>query len=411
MADAGRCADLRMDTRTAIFAPSFSSLQIAPVGSPLAPPVITLGSSDRVEMKWDERSTDRRYLRYELIHCDADWRPSRLLVSEYLDGFNEATVDEPVLSAFSENLYHHYSITVPDGQMRPKVSGNYLIRVYDEEDPDRTLLQGRFYVVEPLADIASQVSSRTDVDVNDSHQQLSLGVETRRVPGLTDPFSQLLLAVQQDSREDNAVLLSRPLRVQGTYAVYEHLPSLIFPAGNEYRRFETVTPRYPGLGVESVRYISPFYHYNLFTDTPRADSQYLYDQTQHGRYVTRNSDATDGDTEADYGIVHFTLDMPRRPDVDIYIDGDLTLRRFSPESRMVYNPETSRYEASLLLKQGSYNYQYLALPAGTEGPALTSVVEGDKFETVNEYFVRVYFRPPGARADRLVGTTLIFSGT
>lgn len=113
--------------------------------------------------------------------------------------------------------------------------------------------------------------------------------------------------------------------------------------------------------------------------------------------------------EADYVVAHFALEMPELINTDIFLDGDFTYRRFSPESRMIYNPATNCYEKNLLLKQGAYNYQYLAVPTGSM-QGKTSIVEGNFYQTINEYIVMVYHRPPGSRYDRLVGTTFIYSG-
>ncbi|MDE5752410.1 MAG: DUF5103 domain-containing protein, partial [Duncaniella sp.] len=190
--------------------------------------------------------------------------------------------------------------------------------------------------------------------------------------------------------------------------IYEHLRPLIFPAGNEYRRFETVSTNYPGMGVERIERDAPVYNMMLYADEPRASKDYLFDRTQHGRYLVRSSDVSDSSTEADYVMTNFTLAMPPLAGYDIFIDGDLTDRRFSPSSRMVYNEASGAYEQSLLLKQGSYNYQYLAVPSGSlKGE--TGPVEGNKYQTVNEYTVKVYHRPKGTRFDRLVGYGVVSS--
>ncbi|MCM1337614.1 MAG: DUF5103 domain-containing protein [Candidatus Amulumruptor caecigallinarius] len=382
-------------------------------GQPQSVPVITLGTLDKLTVRWDEMADERRYLRYRLTHCDRDWHPSRLLESEWLDGFNEAQVEDFAYSRLTPNHYINYTLSIPSADMAPTRSGNYLLEVYDEENPDDVLVRVPFYITENLADMAMTVSSRTDIDINDSHQQLSVAADLHRLDPGADLMSTLTLEVTQNGRQDNMAVTDRPLRLRGSTAIYEHDRRLIFNAGNEYRRFETVTPRYPGMGVERVSWIDPYYHFELYPDAPRAGEPYSYDSTQFGRFKVRNSDGYDtpgsSDTDADYVMVHFALDMPRRVDGEIYLDGDFTQRRFAPESRMNWNPATNRYEASILLKQGSYNYQYLLLPAGST-IASTAPVEGDKFETVNEYVVRLYFRPPGARADRLVGTASIISG-
>ena len=69
------------------------------------------------------------------------------------------------------------------------------------------------------------------------------------------------MAVQQNGRYDNEVALRHPLRATRTVARYEHQPQLIFEAGNEYRRFETVSTTYPGMGVESTDWVEPYYHF------------------------------------------------------------------------------------------------------------------------------------------------------
>lgn len=150
-------------------------------------------------------------------------------------------------------------------------------------------------------------------------------------------------------------------------------------------------------------------HYELYPAASRRYEPYLYDQTQYGRYTVRNDAVTDSDSQAKYCIVHFTLNEPQRIDGDYYIEGDLTGRRFGPDNRMIYNQQTQRYEASLLLKQGSYNYQYLFVPKGTQ-KGMTQPIEGDKYETVNQYTILVYHRGPMDRADSLIGAATVTSG-
>ncbi len=393
------------DTRTAIFDPDFSTLQVYVDDEILADPVITLDGSRRLTVEFDERADDVRYMRYSLTHCNADWRPSDLIAIEYLDGFNEGVVDDYGFSHATTVQYIHYRISLPNDRILITHSGNYLLRVYDESDPDVTLLQARFKVTEQSVGISGQVSSRTDVDYNRSHQQLSVAVDPGKLP-VQDAFNDFKLVVTQNNRSDNARILLHPLRMQGNSLIYEHLPELIFDGGNEYRRFETVSTRVPSMNVETVAYQYPYYHAILAGDEVRAYDCYAYDSTQAGRYVVRESDSSDSPTEADYVITHFTLYMPQLQGVDIHIEGDLTNRRLDDTSRMRYNPETEAYEKALLLKQGSYNYQYLAVPQGT-ATGVTATVEGNFYNTGNEYQLAVYRRLPSERADRLLGYSTI----
>lgn len=390
------------DTMTGVFDERIKSLQVRLDGNDFAAPVVVLGSSDRIRIDFDHLAEDREYFRYSLQHCDARWQPSGLVDSEFLDGFNEGSIEDYGYSQATVVHYVHYSLTIPNEEVAPTISGNYLLRIYRENEPDEPLLQCRFMVSEQTVPVSAFLTSRTDVDYNKAHQQLEICVDTERA-GVEDIYNDLRVVVQQNGRLDSERALLRPMRTSGRKAYFEHTPELIFEGGNEYRRFETVSEYYPGIGVESIDFQNPYRHFYLFVDEPRADKPYLYDQTQHGRYFIRRQGAAESDCEADYGVVHFELDMPQLSDGSmIFIDGDFVHRRFDPESEMRFNPVTQRYERAMLLKQGAYNYQYLLVPSGAMR-GYTAPIEGDSYQTDNEYLIKIYHRRRGDRYDRLIG--------
>lgn len=393
--------------RQGLMIPSLRSLSVKPLRDPLAPPVVNLAvPGDVVRITFDELADDHRYLRYSLEHCDAQWRPEGLVDSEFMDSFNEENIEDYAHSQATVVGYVNYAFTVPGPGMRLTQPGNYIVKVWDERDPDTLLATARIGVCDYSVPVSTEVSPVTDIDARDAHQQLSLRLDTRHID-LTDPYTDLKIVVSQNDRPDTERLVTTPSRRVGHELIYEHQRDLIFPAGNEYRRFDMASVDYPGLGVESIDHDTPVYNVMLQPDRPRRAENYLYDSTQHGAFVIRTieaDDSDDHDTRADYALTLFTLYMPPVPGADIYIEGDLTGRRYSLSSRMVYNHDEGRYELPLLLKQGAYNYQYVAVPHGSpSGTGLTAPVEGDKWETVNRYTVKVYHRPRGSRFDRLVG--------
>ncbi len=395
------------DTMTGSLNERLRSLQVldAYSGMPAETAVVPLGAQGALMVEFDVLSDDRDYLRYSLTHCDASWRPSQLAEAEYIDGFNEGEIGDYAYSEATTVPYTHYRLAFPAPDMMPEISGNYLLRIYPENEPDQPWAQVRLMVSEQSAAVSAELTGRTDVDYNDAHQQLALTVDVERAD-VSDPFNELIVAVQQNGRYDNEVALRHPLRATRTVAHYEHQPQLIFEAGNEYRRFETVSTTYPGMGVESTDWVEPYYHFTLAADEPRSEGAYSYDSTQSGRFLVRAQGAAESDVQADYAVVHFALEMPELPGAAVYIDGDMCARRFDSESRMMYNPDTGLYERAMLLKQGAYNYQYLVVPPGaTRG--YTAPVEGDYHPTRNEYTVKVYHRAPGARYDRLIAVALI----
>lgn len=401
-------ANMTDETATAIFSPNVRSLTINIDGDRLAPPILTLGGSDQLIIGFDMMGDEREYLRYSIGHCNSDWSRGELVDSEVFDGFNYADIEEYAFSRATSIHYVHYTISLPNSDFQFRISGNYLLRVYYEDEPDETLFQVRFMVQEDVVSVGGTITSRTDIDYNDQHQQLSLEINTSNAV-IRDVNNDLRIVVTQNGRLDNSVVVSHPTRLMASRLIYEHIPSLIFPAGNEYRRMETVNNLYPGMGEDHIEYHAPWYHHILGLDKIRAYREYQYDSTQHGRYFIREYNSEDSEIEADYILVLFSLDMSQIPDADVYLDGDFVLRRFDETSRMDYNPSTGRYEKLLPLKQGAYNYQYLVVENGSKVGS-TAQVEGNHYQTVNEYMVYVYYRAPGERYDRLLGVGALFSG-
>lgn len=367
----------------------------------MEPPVIALGSDRRIVISFDEMTEDVSQLQYRLIHCNADWQPSSLVESEYLDGFNIADIDDAGFSANTFVHYVNYRIVIPSPQMRPVVSGNYLVQVFDRYEPDEVLLQARFSVSEDAVSVTGEASGRTDRGLNTTWQQAEIRLSTGDF-AISNPYNDLTVTLCQNGVPETLRVLPPPSRVEGKRIVWQHSPSLIYPAGNEYRRFETVRVNNPNLHVDSMRYVDDHYHAWLIPDGDRSERLYVYDRTQHGRFLVRESSSTDSSLGADYLTVHFTLDFPQLTNGDIYVDGEFTRHLRDDSTRMEYDEEDGVYRLSMPLKQGSYNYRYVCVPRNAPEIADPAPVEGDFFETGNEYDVRVYYRPPGARADRLI---------
>lgn len=395
---------------TQCFDPDFRTLKVAPRSNNYFPPIWVMGlDDDPLIVSFDHLSENNLYLRYSLIHCNSDWQPSELQESEYVTGFNYADIEHSEYSASTFTHYVHYEFAIPNREMQILKSGNYIVRVYEQDNPDEILLQARFAVCENTMSIRATATSRTDIDYNEQHQQVSITASGKR-GSVSDPYNDLKLFVSQNSRLDNEVMITHPLMVSGEVITYEHNRELIFPAGNEFRRIETVATHAPSMGVVSMQYFDPYYHANLRTDVPRADEPYYYDRTQHGYFTIRNWESEHSDTQADYIVTHFSLDMNGQLNGGkIYIDGEFTGHQFIPKYEMRYDMSSGLYTADLLLKQGAYNYQYLWVPDGAN-VGLTSAIEGDKYQTVNEYIVRLYQRQPGDRYDRFVGFGIAFSG-
>ena len=388
--------------QSGVFVPNLKSIRVLVNGQWDSYPVMLLNGGQYVDILFDDMQ--HAYVRrtYTITHCNADWTQSDLLESEYMDGFNGQPIDgyEPSLSTAA--IYNHYELRIPNEDVRLKVTGNYRVDIFEDGD-DEPVASACFSVMEQRVGIDITVSSNTDIDTYKTHQQVSFNVNYSTYH-VNHPEQELLPVVTQNRRWDNHVTGLRPTYLQVNTLIFNHNRSLIFPAGNEYRRMEILDEYVPTMRVESMQYEKPYYHAFIMTDEQRT--HYVYDQDQDGRYLVRNGDNEDNETESEYFITHFRLEMPQLYGGNLYLNGDLTNGRFAEDYLMEYNLMEHAYELALPLKMGSYNYQYLFVPEG-ETQGYTAEAEGDFYQTENEYAVYVYHRPFGERYDHLVGFNTI----
>lgn len=379
-------------------------------------PVIDNSHNRSLEISFDYMSDEEQYLQYTVIHCDANWQEDNLSELDFLDGFqpNRITRVKPSFNTYVN--YYHYTLSFPNEDVKLQVSGNYAVLIHPENEPDEPLAIACFSVSEQKAFVGGTVSSNTDVDFNQQHQQLTMQCSwsQQQLPYL-NPAGELCMIVTQNRRPFTRRQILTPTRIEANKVYYEHVKGLIFDAGNTYRRFEFTDYRYATLGVERVRYRAPYYHAELVLDKSRAGGFYRDDQDQHGRYLVHALRVDDEATESEYFWADFTLSgaMPPHGRGNIYLSGDFTNGELIDEYRMEYDPDSECYTCSVLLKQGHYNYQYVVGPEWQPDyqeaiPNISaSVVEGNYYETHNQYEVYVYYRPTGGRYDRLLGVAIL----
>lgn len=373
-------------------------------------PVVDLKGNSRLSIAFDFLATEVPHLCYRVVHCSQDWEESSMSELDYLEGFQPVRVDRVTPSFNTFTSYYHYQVDFPNENVRLKLSGNYAVLFHMEDDPDDIVAIATFGVSEQMAFVTGEVSGVTDVDYRSQHQQLNLELtwSSKQMPHL-DPSRDVRIVVYQNNRRDTRRDLRAPSRMDREKAVYEHQRDLIFEGGNVYRRFEFIDERYASLGVDKVRYKAPFYHVMLMPDAAKVTKAYFYDKDQHGRYVIHALRVDDVATQGEYFYAHFSLEAPLKPQgQEIYLTGDFTYGNFDDEYQMQYDAATGLYHQEVLLKQGAYNYQYVVgNPMDEKRCMSTSMVEGNHYESKNEYEIYVYYRPFGARYDRLLGTAVI----
>jgi len=398
-----------MPLMNGVYRENIHSVQFFREGWDFSQPIVELGAADqRIQLKFDELSDGVTNFVYTVTHCDEEWYPSRLVQSEYMEGFMENPINDYAASINTTTKYTNYLLSLPNENVRFLVSGNYLLSVFEEGKKDSPVLTRRFYVVEPLADIKGEVKKSTFEGFKGRDQEIDFDMTYSRI-GIQDPRTEIKVVVMQNSRTDNCLTKLKPLFVRDNQLSYDLSRENVFAGGNEFRNFDTKNLRINGLGVANIEFIRPLYHVTLRTDLVTRGSEYRNENDLNGRYLIKNDRVTDSDLESDYMKVYFSLEMAE-PLLggNIYVFGGLSDWQCLPVNKMTWNPELKLYEAALLLKQGFYDYQYVYVENG--GSLIdNTLLEGSYVETENDYQILVYYRGFSSRYDRLIGYRTINS--
>lgn len=376
------------------------SVTLHPAGSPLLPPIIDLNTSNPLILRFDDLGGGFENYYYSVTHCSFEWEPSGLLASEYLRGFQEISITEISQSFNTVQNYTHYEASWPNDMSQPLLSGNYLLKVYAEGQQDAPVFTRRIVVTEQLTRFRPNVRAATVVSERRYRQEVDFDLIQAEFK-IYEPYRDLHVAILQNHRWDNTITDLQPVFMKGNELVYDFDEENNFDGLNEFRWFDAKSLRFAALNTDSIREINGEWHFFLTPDQRRTYEVYRTDQDINGKFIIRNDDFGDN-LEAQYLYVHFYLPMESQLiQGKVYVYGALTNWNHSEEARMKWNQSKKRYECTLYLKQGYYNYMYSVVdPENPQGDQ--RLIEGSHQATENEYTLLAYCYDP-AGYDRVIG--------
>ena len=385
-----------------IYSANIKTVILGKQGVEMSLPIIQLGSNDKLMLRFDELGDNSNYYRYRIDHCTHDWQISDISASDYMNGFEDGAIDNQQFSFTTIEHYTNYWQTIPNDISSFAASGNYLLTVYLQSDPDSIVFTRRFKVYEPMTTVEASVGKVQGSMGLMENQNLSVKVNPLEGNYFINPDTYIFVYAEQNGRKDLTRLL--PLEsMSGNTLNYRWKKENVFPGGNEFRFFDFSNLQFPMNNIWKIEYFGGENIVFLKPDEDRSRKPYSLDIGLNGQYKIAVANAQNPNTEADYAWVNFSLpqELPFL-DGNIYIIGDFTNWQMNDQSRMEWNQSMKAYTARLFLKQGYYAYQLLFLPAGsTVGE--TSRLEGNHFQTLNDYYIYVYQRNPGDLYDRLIG--------
>ena len=367
----------------------------------LGEPFIILNSSDQLILRFDELNAEFNSYQYQFIHCNANWEKSNLNEMDYLNGFNDNYIENSEKSFNTHQSYVHYWTSFPNEDVNFLISGNYIVKVFEEGNPDQPLFSKKFYISEQNIMPEINISYPSNIDQKYYQQEVDFNFiySTNQI---IDPYSNVNVYVEQNHRTDNMLSNLEPNFVRENKLVYNYDDENVFDGGNEFRyinltSFQTEIDR-----IRKSELTDSTYKITLVADQKRTFKRYLEKPDINGKLLIKTTDGNDWNTEGDYAHVKFTLPYRNTLDQgDLYIFGQISNWKFAPEFQMKYNTINSAYEAELYLKQGYYNYLYLYVNDTTQSADIRAI-EGSHFDTENEYLFKVYYSDPGDFYDRLL---------
>lgn len=385
-----------------IYEPQIHTVLVYKPNTNVPDPIINLNSSDQLELSFDELVPDNDYYQYTLIHCDANWKPSDIRPMQYLEGNTFDFINEFSFSTNTYQKYVHYSVKFPSAQMRPKFSGNYLLKVYRNYDEEDIIITRRIFVLDKKTTFNFDIHPATLGQFRFSKQEVDFTATINEYQ-VINPYQDLKVVLAQNNRIDNAIYNLKPLFIVGNEYTYNYEVENLFDGTNEYRFFDSRSLRFLSQNV-GRKYFDTLNHLELLPAERRGSSAYVEFVDFNGKRVIDNKDGQNsGAVDGDYTWVYFTFNSPNKlRSGDMYVMGEFSDWRANERFKMDYNESLHRYECRVLLKQGYYSYLFTTLNPETQVME-TYETEGNYMNTENQYYIYLYCRNQSFGYDELIG--------
>lgn len=432
-----------------IYKNSIRSVRFHLNGLPVSNPIIDLGRSARMLLTFDDMEGDDKDYSYRIRHHNKDWTESEMSEADFIEGFVEGDIRDFGYAFNTKTNFTHYALMLPNEDVVFELSGNYTVTIFNDYT-DENILTRRFVVVEPIAAVTEQMVRPAKTDKQDTHHEFDFIVKHEQA-GIKRPLMELSATVLQNGRWDNALTDIKPRFSNNGISEFDYQDKVVFPAGLEFRYADLRSLDGRQLGVFNIEEAEDGFDVTLKKDSKRFQQGFSSYIDINGDFIIENIDynqapgvgiiqalqGTDPDDAqlkstirsrfassaeeylqreglnsmaSDYAYVTFSLVSPTEYyDHDVYVFGKLTDWQVKPEFKLNYNDNYDAYIGEAFLKQGFHNYYYVRVPKKGGKPDWTEL-EGNWYETENEYTILIYYRGFSDRYDRVVAAHVFATG-
>jgi hypothetical protein len=362
-------------------------------------PIFELGSA--FQFQFDDLFGNEANYYFDITHCDYNWKPTDIPKTDYVRGFDNQRITDYQNSFNTLQIYSHYKLSFPNQfTTQLRISGNYILKILNEDK--EVVLSRKFILYENAATVAAQVKRSRNLSNIDYKQNLDFTIDSKDIVFQT-PLQSIKVLLLQNGDFSTSIKDVPPQYTIGNQMVYKYDKETQFWAGNEFLYFENKDIRTASNNVGRVGSNNDIYNSYLYTNQARANLIYTLNQDVNGNFVVKNINASNNDIEADYAWVYFSLSAPTfRLNKDIYITGMFNNYSLSAAYKMDYNETKGLYEKAIMIKQGFTNFQYKI--ADKKGIIdYENAIDGNFYQTENEYTILVYYRESTDRYQRVIG--------
>ena len=364
-------------------------------------PIINLNSEEKLELRFDDLTTNISNFYVTIEHFDSNWKKSNLLKSEYVEGFIK---DEIISYDYSFNTlqeYIHYNYIFPSENLKPTISGNYKLKVFDSYGD--TVFSKKFMVLEKKINLDVNIKKATLSQDRKIKHEIDFIINHKNFD-IVDPFSQVKVIIKQNNKDDNAITDLKPMYIRNSTLIYDFNEENTFLGNNEFRHFDIKSMRYYSERVKSIYSDSSKFKVTLYSDNKKPFNNYSIEPDLNGKFYIKSQEARNSSTEAEYVDVLFSLRSEYISNGDLYIIGEMNDWKKNENFKLDYNFQKKQYEKEVILKQGYYNYHYAINDTSLDYLDVASI-EGTHYQTRNEYQIYVYFKDLNDRYEKLIGFT------
>lgn len=386
-----------------IYKSNIATPQLFQYGNQLQLPVYTLNSGDRFQLEFDDLEGNFKSYYYTYQLCDYNWKPVNLSAFDYIKGFTQNRITTYRYSSIALTRYTHYQAILPEQNSLPIRSGNYLLKVFLDGDTAKLAFTKRLLVVENKASVAASVVQLLGAQNFTTYQKVRFTVTTSDLNAFS-AAQQIKVVVLQNNRWDNAQKDIIPTFVRGNVLDYSNENIAQFPGGKEWRWLDLRSFRLQSDRIDHADYGKTYTNMYVVPDIDRSAQRYVYYPDYNGSFNIVTYESINPFWQGDYATVKFSFTAPGGKPLsgkNIFVAGQFTGFEASDKYKMRFNETTGLYEASVYMKQGYYAYTYLL--EDEKGVDNTNILEGNYWETENNYTVLVYYKSFTDRTDQLIG--------